>query len=238
METTLIAERSRKPHFGPLPSAQSANHVRNLSKARGKILDLLGDGPCTVSSLAMRTGQHENTIREHLDALVLDDLAIKYQSVEHMRGRPAWFYRIPDRSDQSGIGEYADLASALAGAIARRSAHPVKDAIDAGMAWAPELVRNSHLNMNGTAKKNGISNRRNVVSVLNHLGFAPKQNVDFTRIKLTQCPLLDAARQNPEIICNVHLGIIRGALGEFGATNTDGVELAPFSQVGACLLKL
>ena len=233
-----MTEHSRKPHMGPSPSAQSGNHVRNLSKARGKILELLGDGPCTVSSLAMRTRQHENTIREHLDALVLEDLAIRYQGAEHMRGRPAWFYRIPDRSEQTGIGEYAGLASALAAAIARNSAHPIKDAIDAGMAWAPELVRNSRLNINSTAKNNAIGIRRNVVSVLNHLGFAPKQNVDFTRIRLTQCPLLDAARQNPEIICNVHLGIIRGTLAEFGATSTGKVELTPFSQVGACLLKL
>ncbi len=212
--------------------------MRNLSKARGKILELLGDGPCTVSSLAMRTGQHENTIREHLDALALENLAIKYQNAEHLRGRPAWFYRIADKSDHSVIGEYAGLASALAGAIARRSAHPSKDAIDAGMDWAPELVRKSRLNKSYVAKESAVGIRRNIVSVLGHLGFAPKENADFTRIKLTQCPLLDAARQNPEIICNVHLGIIRGALGEFGATNTEKVELMPFSQAGSCLLKL
>ena len=233
-----MTERSHKPHLGPLPGAQKRNQVGNLSRARSKVLELLSEGPYTVSSLAMRTGQHENTIREHLDALVLDDLLTKYQGAEHTRGRPAWFYRLADKSDQSEIGEYTGLASALAAAIARSSAHPVMDAIDAGMAWAPELVRNSRLNINSTAKKNGIVNRRNVVAVLNHLGFAPKQNDDFTRIKLTQCPLLDAARQNPAIICNVHLGIIRGALGEFGATNTDKVELMPFSRVGACLLKL
>ena len=235
-----MTERSQKPHLGPLPGVHKRNHVRNLSTARSKILELLREGPCTVSSLAMRTGQHENTIREHLEALVLEDLAIKYQSTEHVRGRPAWFYRTSDQSDQSEIGEYAGLASALAGAIARSSAHPVHDAINAGTAWAPELVRNSALNHNGAIKKNAIAVRRNVVSVLNHLGFAPKENVDYTRIKLTRCPMLDAARQNPEIICSVHLGIIRGALSELGAdaTNIDRVHLAPFSEPGACLLKL
>jgi len=188
----------------------------------------------------MHTGQHENTIREHLEALVLADLATKYQGTEHMRGRPAWFYRACDKSDQSDIGEYGGLALALAGAIARSSAHPTMDAINAGEAWAPELVRNSRLNINSKSKKNGISIRRNVVAVLKHLGFAPKQNGDFTRIKLTQCPLLDAAHQNPEIICNVHLGLIRGALGEFGAdaSRIDRADLAPFSETGACLLKL
>ena len=240
METTPIAQRSRKPHFGPLPSAQNKYRVRNLSKARSKILELLNHGPCTVSSLAMRTSQHENTIREHLDALVDANLAIKYHSTVHMRGRPAWLYHALDRADQSGIGAYGGLACALAGAIARNSAHPIKDAINAGIAWAPELVRNSKLEQSGKAKKNAIAARRKVVSFLDHLEFAPEQNADFTRIKLTRCPLLDAARQNPEIICSVHLGIIRGALNEFGAsaTSIQKVDLVPFSEPGACLLKI
>ena len=192
----------------------------------------------------MRTGHHENTIREHLDALVDENLVIKYHSTEHMRGRPAWLYRAVDRSDQSGIGEYGGLVSALAGAIVRSSPQPVKDAIDAGMAWAPELVRNLYVNgvpyTPGSTKGHAITARRNVVSFLDHLEFAPEQNTDFTRIKLTRCPLLDAARQNPEIICSVHLGIIRGALSEFGAEarNIEKVDLAPFSEPGACLLKI
>lgn len=214
--------------------------MRNLSKARSKILEYLTSGPCTVSSLAMRIGQHENTIREHLDALVVENLAIKYQSTEHGRGRPAWFYRTPEESDQSDIGEYAGLASALAGAIAYGSQHPIDDAVAAGKAWAPELLRKSQLVHIDAIKKNAISIRRNAVSLLDHLGFAPKENKDFTRIKLTRCPLLDAARQYPDIICSVHLGLIRGALEELGAQSksVDAADLQPFSEIGACILKI
>lgn len=217
------------------------NNVRNLSKARSKILELLSDGPCTVSSLAMRTGQHENTIREHLDALVDEDLAVKYQVSEHLRGRPAWLYRT---LDQSSIGEYAGLASALAGAIVRRSANPAHEAMEAGIAWAPELIRNSKVisdpHQNRANKKNAAATRRNVVRLLEKLGFAPKPNADAKRIKLTRCPLLEAARQHPNVICNVHLGIVRGALKELGAEpkNIDKVVLEPFSEPGACLLRM
>ena len=227
-----------------MPGTHVKNQVRNLSKARGKILELISDGPCTVSSLAMRTGQHENTIREHLDALVDEDLATKYQVSEHLRGRPAWFYRTPDQSEQSRTGEYAGLASALAGAILRSSSHPVDDAMEAGMTWAPELIRNSKVDAetlrSGATKKSATAIRRNVVWLLDQLGFAPAHNVDLTRVKLTRCPLLDAARQHPNIICSVHLGIVRGALNEFGADakSIDKVDLKPFSEPGACLLRM
>lgn len=215
--------------------------MTNLSKARGKILELLSDGPCTVSSLALRTGQHENTIREHLDALVDEDLAVKYHVNEHARGRPAWLYRTLDKA---GIGEYAGLASALAGAIVRGSSNPAHEAMAAGIAWAPELIRNSKVisdpHLNRANKKNAVAMRRNVVWLLEKLDFTPKPNADVIRIKLTRCPLLEAARQHPNVICNVHLGIVRGALKEFGAEpkSIDKVVLEPFSEPGACLLRM
>jgi predicted ArsR family transcriptional regulator len=192
----------------------------------------------------MLTGQHENTIREHLDALVDEDLAIKYQSTEHLRGRPAWLYRICDDRDQLRAGEYAGLASALAGSIARSSSHPDDDAIEAGETWARELVRHSELNPvedhGHLARVSAIATRRKVISLLNQLGFAPKQNADLTKSKLTRCPLLDAAGQYPDIICNVHLGIVRGALSQFGATSTeiDKADLQPFFEPGACVLRM
>jgi predicted ArsR family transcriptional regulator len=52
---------------------------------------------------------------------------------------------------------------------------------------------------------------------------------------LTQCPLLDAARTHPDVVCGVHLGIVRGALQEWG-TSLGEVELLPFSEPGACRL--
>ncbi len=216
--------------------------VRNLSKARAKILEFLSQGTCTVASLATKTGQHENTIREHLDALVEDDLAIRYQSIEHSRGRPAWFYRAVNETDRPVFNEYSGLASALAGSIARTSSHPIEDAIEAGISWAKVLVTESRKNSKGEDEKakNAITSRRNVISLFKNLGFAPKHNPDLSKIKLTRCPLLDAARQYPDIICSVHLGIVRGALAEFGAAPAAVLkaELEPFALKGACLVRM
>ena len=56
-------------------------------------------------------------------------------------------------------------------------------------------------------------------------------------MRLRRCPLLDVARQYPEIICQVHQGLIAGALTELGGDDT-GVDLLPFAEPDACRLVL
>jgi predicted ArsR family transcriptional regulator len=56
-------------------------------------------------------------------------------------------------------------------------------------------------------------------------------------VRLLRCPLLDVARQYPEIICQVHMGLISGALTELGGDDT-GVDLLPFAESDACRLVL
>jgi predicted ArsR family transcriptional regulator len=73
------------------------------------------------------------------------------------------------------------------------------------------------------------------VAVLDGLGFAPETDRHATRVRLRQCPLLEAAREQPDVVCSVHLGIVRGALGAWGAESGD-VTLVPFAEPGACLL--
>jgi predicted ArsR family transcriptional regulator len=54
-------------------------------------------------------------------------------------------------------------------------------------------------------------------------------------VRLTRCPLLEAAHRHPDVVCAVHLGIVRGALDEQGA-DPSGTALAPFAEPGACVL--
>ncbi|HJA62039.1 MAG TPA: hypothetical protein H9788_13210, partial [Candidatus Brevibacterium intestinavium] len=55
--------------------------------------------------------------------------------------------------------------------------------------------------------------------------------------RLTRCPLLEAAHEHPDIVCGVHLGLVRGALEVFGDPAAES-ELEPFSEPGACRLHL
>ncbi|MDN5892595.1 MAG: transcriptional regulator, partial [Nocardioides sp.] len=80
--------------------------------------------------------------------------------------------------------------------------------------------------------------RNQVLRLLDDLGFAPEPSTDpSTPVRLARCPLLEAAHREPEVVCGVHLGIVRGALAAYGADPADS-DLAPFAEPGACLLTL
>ncbi len=224
----------------------------HLSTARAGILDVLIDQPepCTVAALSALIRQHPNTIREHLDSLLYDRLVVRTRAQAQGRGRPAWLYgAVPGAGSEPGSREYAALASALAAQIARTSRQPGADAIEAGRMWGRELVRQSQMS-NGPVSQNpaprpavapsGVAARREVVNLLDGLGFAPSADTRARVVKLRRCPLLEAAHQQTEVVCGVHLGIVRGALEQLGndPDRTERTALQPFSEPGACRLEL
>ncbi|MDP2774020.1 MAG: hypothetical protein Q8O61_10740, partial [Nocardioides sp.] len=80
------------------------------------------------------------------------------------------------------------------------------------------------------------SARAEVVTLLDDLGFAPEVATDRPAdVRLTRCPLLEAAHRHPDVVCAVHLGIVRGALSALGA-DAEGTRLLPFAEPGACRL--
>jgi predicted ArsR family transcriptional regulator len=76
-----------------------------------------------------------------------------------------------------------------------------------------------------------------VVDVLSELGFDPETDAGATTARLRRRPLLDTARAFPDVVCPVHLGIVRGALAALGG-DPEAAALLPFSEVGACRLHL
>jgi predicted ArsR family transcriptional regulator len=252
VKTSQSVATGLRPGYGPLPAARANRRRAHLSTARARILDLLIDQPepCTVSALAALTRQHPNTVREHLDGLVVDRLVVRTSSPALGRGRPAWLYSgAPDAGSEPGAREYAGLASTLAAQIARTSRQPRADSIEAGRAWGRDLVRRSQVAAAPTDEgsvpsaaiaPSALSARREVVTLLEELGFAPSPDARFGIVKLQRCPLLEAAHRYPEVVCGVHLGVVRGALTQLGvdADRTDRTALQPFSEPGACRLNL
>lgn len=201
-----------------------------MSASRAGILERLRDQPepVTQAALATITGLHGNTVREHLEALVGAGLVRRVRARPSGRGRPAWLYEaIP----QHAVGEYAGLAAALAASISRTSQDPRRDAAEAGEAWGHELVRDRA----GSAP-DPVTARRRVLGLLEDLGFDPRRDAeDPSHARLVRCPLLEAAHRHPEVVCGVHLGLVRGALEEYGA-DPAGTDLVPFAEPGACVL--
>ena len=186
-----------------------------------------------------------------------DRLAVRTRAPAHGRGRPAWLFSAsPEVGSEPGAREYAGLASALAAQIARTSTHPSADSLQAGRNWGQKLVCRSPADVDvsparGATGDHGpglttpkassaMSARRQVIDLLDELGFAPSPNARLSVVKLRRCPLLEAAHLHPEVVCGVHLGVVRGALDELGCDpeKTVRITLQPFSEPGACRLDL
>jgi predicted ArsR family transcriptional regulator len=221
--------------LGPAPVQGGAGGVP-LSRERAAVLDRLRqhDRLATVGDLAAELGGHPNTVREHLDGLVEQGLVTRERGVARGRGRPAWRYTPAVAEPDPRVRDYAGLATALAGHLERVSADPGADALEVGRGWGRELATGSPAAV-GRAGRAGARHR--VVDLLGELGFDPRADPRVTTVALRRCPLLDAARRHPQVVCQVHLGIVRGAL-EVYRGDPDSTELLPFAEPGACRLHL
>jgi predicted ArsR family transcriptional regulator len=219
--------------MGPAPVRYDMGGVA-LSAQRARVLEHLqrsGDST-TVMDLATRLGLHTNTVREHLDALVERGLATRVLLPAVGRGRPAGSYAPATSRPEPDprVRDYSGLATALAGQIARTSSNPRAEAVAAGEGWGRRLA--ADLPAGSPARA-----RRQVVGLLAELGFSPEADTRAGSVRLLRCPLLDAARAHPDVVCSVHLGIVRGALAALGG-NPLRATLLPFSEPGACRLEL
>jgi predicted ArsR family transcriptional regulator len=231
--TTIISVENKEP-FGPRPTPATGTYAP-LSRQRLGVLEYLRiHAPIRIAETATDLGLHANTVREHLDALVGLGIVERIAEKPVGRGRPAAVYR-PSAADPAVVArDYAGLATALAGHLARTSSEPESDARAAGVEWGRELAKD---NPGGTDSADA---RRTVLDMLARLGFGPDDNgLDDPRgIALRYCPLLDAARRYPSVVCQVHLGIVAGLLEQVGADTAPGLDLIAFAEPGACRLFL
>ena len=228
MKTNQVTIR---PGYGPRPSGPV---LRPLTRAQSRVLLVLqgGDGLMSLATLAATTGLHQNTVRGHLEALEAAGLVTRSTFAPDGPGRPAVGFEAVAADEGSASPEYAGLARALAASIHRTSRDPREDGVAAGRDWGHELAASR-----SRPRRVGAAARRQVVALFDEIGFAPEADRSASEVRLTRCPLLDAAVEYPDVVCAVHLGIARGALEEYDTDPAD-VALHPFSEPGACRLHL
>jgi len=223
-----------RPGYGPRPAAPTPGQ-RGLSPARAAVLEAVeaADEPTTLAQLAEHAGLHPNTLREHLEALVARGLVRRHRAEPSGRGRPAWLFTVAEPEPEAQSNEYAGLAATLAAHIHHSSDDPRRDAVAAGKVWGRDLARKA----GPPAKPGPVAARRQVLRILDDVGFCPTSDEHVTTSRLTRCPLLETAKKYPDVVCGVHLGIVQGALEEYG-TDSTRTGLHPFSEPGACRLDL
>ncbi|MFJ4498860.1 helix-turn-helix transcriptional regulator [Streptomyces sp. NPDC088864] len=221
----------RDPAGGGSPGA--------VGESRGHVLDVLRSaaGPVGVREIAERTGLHANTVRFHLDTLVGDGLAERESEALGRPGRPRAVYRATATRTGADRRSYQLLAHMLTGLAAESLEQPAKAAATTGEAWGRYLADTPSPARRLTAEE-AIGR---LTRVLDEAGFAPgpveEGEPDAAVVPLRHCPFLEIAREHRDIVCSLHLGLMRGALKEVRAPlRVDRLE--PFVGPSLCLAHL
>jgi predicted ArsR family transcriptional regulator len=184
--------------------------------------------------LGRRVGLHPNTVRFHVEHLTQARLVRAVTAPASGRGRPRVLFEAVEDAESGSEDGYRLLARILAGYLA--STHdPRGVAEEVGRAWGGYLTERP-------APFAGVSAdeaTKRIVRLFTELGFMPEAVAEGgrRRILLHRCPFREVARANPEVVCSVHLGMLRGALAELGAP-VEALSLEPMVQPTLCIAHL
>jgi predicted ArsR family transcriptional regulator len=182
------------------------------SESRVAILRLLEDRgtPQSVETVAEEVGLHVNTVREHLDRLVMAGFAARAPEVRHTRGRPRMLYRSLARD---AIAELDQRVRDELTRVLLAGPHPrVEDAQvraeHAGEVWAEHYPCD-------TAGRDAGTRESQLAALHDHfraLGFEPEPGSDGLTLRLQHCPFAELEEEDGDVMCRIHLGLTRGML--------------------------
>ncbi|HET7648117.1 MAG TPA: helix-turn-helix domain-containing protein [Gaiellaceae bacterium] len=204
--------------------------------SRARILARLADeGPLDARELAAYVGLHVNTVRVHLNALADAGLVTSETQPPSGRGRPRVAYRATAAAGDEGGRRYRLLAEILTALVARYGPEAAAQLEEIGEAWGRYLV-------DAPPRFASADDERAVAKLLEllaELGFRPEleRGARGRRILMRPCPFLELAREHQDVICTIHLGLMRGALSELGA-RTRATKLEPFVRPDLCVARL
>jgi predicted ArsR family transcriptional regulator len=219
---------------------RSRAHGALASASRTRILNLLRSSttPLDVEHIAMRSSLHSNTVRFHLRVLVNAGLAWCRTDPQGCTGRPRLVYT----AATAGCGsEQPDgfrlLADIFASYLATSSTRPARQAEEAGQAFA----RRQHLPTPPAAGVSADESVRQVIALLTELGFEPEPELlpdgQDLQLRLRACPFHALASKYQEVVCAMHLGLLRGILAQLDAPVTAR-RLRPFVEPHLCVAHL
>lgn len=208
----------------------------------------------TIAELTAELGGHPNSVRLHLEGLTAvgapngAGTALVEAAPDRPtgRGRPATRYRATAAAravpaEDPAATDYRGLVSAFAEHLASGVADPRGTSRSIGQGWGRRLMTDQPqpLGSADSIASDAGSARQEVLDLLGRLGFSPTPHPQRPSTeRLTTCPLLDVARAHPEVVCQVHLGLVEGALATRDPEREHEVDLEPFAEIGACRLRI
>ncbi len=189
------------------------------SPRRREIIELIRASPVPLdaASIADRAGMPSTTARFHLDQLTAAGLVRRHRGSEKRRGRPRLLHSLTGNPDDVRD----QLIRVLAGALARTGSSAA-ESIQAGRRWAQTF----------TGPEPGSTTPHGLIEILRQLGFEPE--TEAHEIRLRSCPFRVAAQEHPEIVCEVHRGLVEELQ---QGTRANG-RLLPFVEPNLCVIAM
>lgn len=191
--------------------------------------------PLTAREVSSELGLHLNTVRFHLDALVRQGILRREGGHAAGPGRPSSRYSLVPGMDRGGPRNYKLLAEMLLSQLATQP-DAAAGAAAAGAAWGRYLVQ-------PLAPGQQISPQEalaRLTDLLADVGFDPHPappEATGLEIRLRHCPFLELAETHRELVCALHLGLMRGALEQL-AVALYADALTPFADPQTCIAYL
>lgn len=216
--------------------ARTKTHGALATASRVRILQLLRAyaGPLDVQRVSADTGLHPNTVRFHLDVLIDAGLATARSDPTGASGRPRLVYTAATGGPAGERAEgYQLLADILASYLAEQP-DPAGLAEQAGRIFARRGGPGAPF-----ADVSAAEAARRVTALFAELGFEPELagGDDDARILLHHCPFRAVASEHPDVVCAMHLGLLKQALADLGAP-AEASRLEPFITPHLCVAHL
>ena len=200
--------------LGPIPA-----RTERPSEAALRVLRAVAGHPGAMTSAqcTAELGGHPNTVRPHLEHLVDSGLLERVGMPALGRGRPASGYRasiegVQVAEQNAAASTTTALLEAVADQLAQTGDAPAS-ARRLGRAWGERLTHHD--------------GSTDLMDALAAQGFAPQRRADG--IALRTCPMLQQARAQPDVVCNLHQGVI-------DVLSSEPLRLLPFAEPGCCLI--
>lgn len=221
--------------------------ARRLSAARERVLravaglaEAVPDQWVTLDVVAQHLGGHPNTSRQQLSALA-DEGMVEVASFPTGRpGRRPQGFRLTPRgraalAEHDQVDEYRDLVGAFATYLVAQDQDSAPEHARAiGQIWGNQQAEH----LTAADAQPGQAPIDGLIEVLDMLGFSPTRTAtaDGEALTLSSCPLLDLAVQHPQVICEMHEGMVDAVMRNLGSR--EGVELLPMADPTGCRIQM
>ncbi len=184
--------------------------------------------PIDVATLTARFRLNHNAIRQHLAKLCAAGLVTEEIAPHHGRGRPRLQYRPAIAADTDwGISSPYEALSLMLLELVRSGQTPREVGAEAGRRLAADLPTTTdpvdRLEINASRQ-----------------GFEPRRTTTRSSIDLIlgRCPFQTAASAVPEVVCELHRGLVEGIAEATGGAVEVTDLIARDPRRAGCRLKL